>query len=134
MTPERKSLIKRYAITISAGIAMVCFCLFIQNFRPDLPPKQIILKIANAFTATATLILGIGCLVFISNHEGFLTIGYSFGHMIRMMIPGRKKVDERYYDYVERKRAKGKIKGYGFLFVTGGAFMVIAVIFTILFY
>lgn len=134
MSSENKTLLKRYLITFTAGILITAFALFVQSFSFSAPKQEIMLKLANAFTLSGTLLLGLGCLVFLANEEAFLGLGYALGHTFRMLIPGAKKKDERYADYVERRREKGKVKGFSFIFYTGLFFMVFAVIFTVLYF
>ena len=61
-------------------------------------------------------------------------IGYMISGVIRFLIPAGQLKHEKYADYVERRREKGPVKGFGFLFVTGSVFMAAALVFIALFY
>ncbi|MBQ8953746.1 MAG: hypothetical protein IJ048_06490 [Clostridia bacterium] len=55
-------------------------------------------------------------------------------HLASRLVPGMSHREERYYDYIQRMEARGRTKGFAFLFVTGGAFMAVALVFFALFY
>ncbi|MGN0999666.1 MAG: DUF3899 domain-containing protein [Faecousia sp.] len=90
--------------------------------------------LADAFTVPGVLLVMAGALVWASNQGAMDGLGYSVGNAVRSLIPGgRAKPDETYADYVERKRAN-RVKGYGFLFLSGGIAVAIALVFMVLFY
>ena len=89
--------------------------------------------LSDAFAVPGMLLLMFGCLIWISNLGALDGLAYAVSFAIRSLIPGGRNKDEKYGDYVERKREK-RIKGYGFLFLSGGMTMAVAVVLMILFY
>lgn len=89
--------------------------------------------LSDAFTVPGVVLLMLGCLIGAANMGALDGITYAVGFAFRSLIPGGRHKDEKYFDYVERKREK-RIKGYGFLFIAGGVAMAIAIVFFILFY
>lgn len=89
--------------------------------------------LSDAFTVPGILLLMFGCLIWISNLGALDGLAYAVSFAIRSLIPGARYKDEKYADYVERHREK-RLKGYGFLFISGGVTMVVAIVFMILFY
>ena len=89
--------------------------------------------LSDAFTVPGILLLMFGCLVWISNLGALDGLAYAVNFAIRSLIPGGRYKDEKYADYVERKR-ENRVKGYGFLFISGGMTMAVAIVFMILFY
>ena len=89
--------------------------------------------LSDAFTVPGILLLMFGCLIWISNLGALDGLAYAVSFAIRSLIPGARYKDEKYGDYVERHREK-RLKGYGFLFISGGVTMVVAIVFMILFY
>ncbi len=73
-------------------------------------------------------------LVVIANQGMFYGITYALSYAIRMLIPGMSQREERYGDYVTRKQEKGGVRGFGFLAVTGGLFLALALVFLALYY
>ena len=90
--------------------------------------------LCDAFTIPGLVLVMIGALMAVSNEGALYGVTYVLGYAFRILIPGKRHEHERYYDYVERKREEGKVKGYGFLFIVGGISLAIAIIFMILFY
>lgn len=92
--------------------------------------------LCDMFTVPGVFLLLAAALVFVSNEEFFTIFSYAFSYAFRSLIPGALagQKHERYGDYVERKRQKGKVKGYSFLTYTGLAFLAIGLVFMFLFY
>ena len=89
--------------------------------------------LSDAFTVPGMLLLMFGCLIWFSNGGVLDGLVYGARLAIRSLIPGGRYRDEKYADYVERRR-QSRVKGYGFLFLSGGAAMAAAIVFIILFY
>ena len=90
--------------------------------------------LCDAFSAPGILLILSGGLVWATNEGALDGLGYCMTLLGRSLVPGgRNKKDERYGDYVERKR-KSRVKGYGFLFIGGGVALAIGLVFLALFY
>lgn len=89
--------------------------------------------LCDAFLLSGLLPVLLALLLTLSNAGALDGISYLAGRAIRMLIPGSKRKEERFFDYVERKR-NTPVRGYGFLFVAGGCFLAISMVFYFLFY
>lgn len=94
-------------------------------------PAQIYLNLADAFTIPAVVMLMVGLLLWVSSSGGFDMIGYGLKRAKDAFIPS-KYIHEQYYDYKMRKNKK-RIKGYSFMFISGGIYFVPAIVFNILY-
>ena len=91
------------------------------------------LNLADAFTIPGVIMLMVGVLVWISSTGSFDMFSYAFSRAKQSLIPSIGYKDEKFYDYKMRKEKK-RIKGYSFLFISGGIYMIPAIIFNILYY
>lgn len=134
MKNRRKSLIK-YGITTIIGAIMVYATISLHGYSLAVTLADKYRILADAFTIPGVVIMLCGVLVAVSNEGAFEGISYAMSYAMKMLIPGMgANRHEKYGDYVERKREKGGVKGYGFLFIVGGVFMIIALVFIALFY
>jgi len=134
-TPLSKALIK---YGISMGISLVLAFAFVYmrvDFTNPSATEQVdlYLILCDAFTIPGLLFLMLGCMMTLSSQGALDGVTYVLKNAVRMLIPGMALKMERYYEYVEYKRAN-RAKGYGFLYVTGLVCMGFALIFMILFY
>ncbi len=129
----RNSLLK-YGITVLIGAAMVWLVIRGYNYAEAATAAQRYRILSDAFTIPGVIFMLCALLVLVSNKGAFEGISYIFGYAFQIFIPGTGKKHEKYGDYVERKRRKGGVSGYGFLFFTGLAFLIVSVIFIALFY
>ena len=132
MSEKGKSNLLKYGITIAACIIMSLFYIILRDFpQQELAEKYRIL--CDAFTVPGVLVILSGALIAVTNEGALDGITYACGTAFKALLPGGRLKTEKYYDYVQRKKEK-RVKGYGFLFVVGGAWMVLALVFMILFY
>ena len=90
--------------------------------------------LCDAMTVPGVLLLMMGALVWLSNEGAFLGIGWALSWTVRSLIPGGRGLrDETYAEYVERKTAN-RVRGYGFLFISGGITMAAALVFLALYH
>ena len=88
--------------------------------------------LCDAFTIPGLLMLMFAAMLSISNEGGLDGISYLVKQGFRMLT-FRGISQEKYLDYVQHRR-ENRLTGYGFLYIVGAAFMVIALIFMALFY
>ena len=88
--------------------------------------------LADAFTIPSIIILMVGVLIWVAGEGTFDMISYGLGRGINSIIPLRQQKDETFYDYKMRKKDK-RIKGYSFLFISGGIYFIPALIFNIIY-
>ena len=90
--------------------------------------------LSDAFAVPGILLMLFGGMLWVSNQGGLDGMGYILSNLGRSLIPGgRSKKDERFADYVERRRSK-PVRGYGFLFISGGISLGIGIAFLVAFY
>ena len=89
--------------------------------------------LCDAFSIPGILLLCVGALVAVANEGALDGLSYVVSYAARRLIPGKFGPVERYYDYVQRKRAN-KTRGYGFLLISGAVVMAVALVFMALFY
>ena len=90
--------------------------------------------LCDALTIPGILLIMFGSMVWVANMGALDGIAYALTHTLRSLIPGmRAGADEKYADYVERRREK-PVRGYGFLFVSGCITMAVALVFMALFF
>lgn len=124
-------LITKYVIMLAIGIGMVLIVFSTHNLygTTDLAKRYKI--IADAFTVPGVLFLCLGLLIALSNQGSLSAIGYMLKRLGKMLIPFSKKEHETYQDYVSKREP---VSGYSFIIYSGLVFLVIAIIYTILFY
>lgn len=128
------SFLLRYGITALIGGLLAFATVSLHGYSNALPKLQQYRILCDAFTIPGVILIMVGFLVMIANAGNFMGLAYAAKHALKMLIPFGNKRDERYYDYYQRKQAQGKVKGYGFIFITGIAFMAVAMVFFVLFY
>lgn len=136
MNSELKANLIKYGICVAFALLMVWiyFSLRLDSFEEfsalDIVERFVLLS--DAFTIPGGILLMSGALVALSNNGALDGVGYAMRLMVRMLIPGMGRKQERYSDYVERKKDK-KLSGYGFLFISGGFFLLIGIVFMVLY-
>lgn len=131
MNDKLISLIKKYVgafAVMGAGTAVV---LILREHSTMLDKAQKYLNLADAFTIPSVVMLMLGVLVWISTTGSFDILGYAFKRAKEAFVPS-KYTHEQFYDYKVRKDQHRK-KGYGFMFISGGIYVIPAIIFNILY-
>ena len=130
-----KSKLIKYLTSFLAGGGLCCLYLFTREF-PAAEVAYNYRMLSDAATIPGLLFTMFGALVWASSLGAMDGFSYGLSHLFRSLVPGaRGEKEETYAEHVARRREKyGKAKGYGFLLVTGLAFLAIAVVFIALFY
>ena len=131
MSDRTKQLLVKYGC---CGLFVaVMLAIFLNRVDWGADGWDVILRmICDGLTVSGVLLLCAGALIWCTNEGAMDGIGYTLGRAVRMLIPGAKHRHERYYDYVQRKREK-RVKGYGFLLISGGVVMAAALVVMVLF-
>lgn len=129
-----KTVLLKYGITAFVGALMAYGVISSYGLALAQTDAERYRILADAFTIPGVVIFLCGVLVAIANEGTFEGLSYVMTYAIKMLIPGGGKKHEKYGDYVERRREKGGVKGYGFLLITGGVFLALAAVFIALFY
>ena len=134
---NKRGVIARYFAAFLMGGGITWFILKANAYPTveDLADRYRILS--NAFTSPGVILLVVGALVWVSTTGALDMYSYAVGGLFRRFIPGARLTNpaekETFYDYTQRKKEK-RIRGYGFLFVTGGIFTAVGIVFLILFH
>ena len=134
-SPLSKALTK-YGICISISLALAFVFVYTRVDFQNPSATAIVdwyLILCDAFTIPGLLFLMLGCMMTLSSQGALDGVTYVMKNAVKMLIPGAALKMERYYDYVEHKRAN-RAKGFGFLYVTGLICMGFSLIFMLLFY
>lgn len=129
MSDRVKSLLIKYGGSTLFVAVMAYAYIAMRDFAgAELWEKMVM--ICDALTIPGLLLLMVGALIWAANTGALDGITYAVSFAFRSLIPGGRHKDERYADYVERQREK-RVKGYGFLLITGGITMAVAIVFMI---
>ena len=135
MSKEQKTKLIKYLTSFLLGGGIVYLYLSLREF-PAADAKENYRMIADATTVPGMLYIMSGALAWASSLGALDGISYALRNAFRALIPGaRLREDEKYADYVEKRREKAKkSSGYGFLFITGAVFMAVSLFFILMFY
>ncbi|MCI9071631.1 MAG: DUF3899 domain-containing protein [Lachnospiraceae bacterium] len=129
--PSGKILIKYTAASLfCAGLTWLYLALRDFSSAPELERCRML---SDAFLIPGLLMVLFGLLVVLSGKGALDGISYALRRAVGMLLPGSRLREERFFDYVERKREK-PLRGYGFLFVVGGIFLLVSIFYYIRFY
>ena len=93
---------------------------------------KLILRMAcDGLTVSGILLLCVGGLIWATNEGALDGIGYALKSTAHMFVPAGSRKHERYSEYVEKRKEK-RVKGYGFLLISGGITLGLAVILLII--
>lgn len=126
-----KNALLRYALTLSAGAAMVWLVLDLHGFAEKTTAADRYLVLSNAFTIPGTVLLMSGILTLISGTGALDGLTYALNWLKLTLLPFGKQ--PRYMDHVERRKNRPKFRG-GFLLICGALFLAVAVFFLVRFY
>lgn len=130
MTETKKYIIK-YSIGTLVALGIFFLAISLKGIWMTENKQEIYRALADGFTLPAVIFLGGGLIVFVANRGAFYGIGYAIKWFFVKLIPFTNKKHETYGDYLENRKP---MKGYYFLYIIGGVFSILAIIFTILFY
>ena len=126
----------RYGIPALVGGVIAWAFVALRNYGAGFTTStEWYLMLCDAFTVPGVLLFLFGVLIWISNEGTFDGISYGVKHLFRSLVPfGRTgEAQEKYYDYVQRRREKGKA-GFGALMLVGLGYFLVGMVFLILFY
>ena len=127
------STIKKYGIAFAVMVIITIGVLSIREFGAAGSMQEKYLDLADAFTIPGVVMIMSGLLVWVTSQGGFDMISYGILRAKDSLIPGSKHSGEQFYDYKVRQDKK-RPKGYSFMFISGGIYLIPAIIFNILYY
>ena len=123
-----------YAASAGVGIGMTVSMLKSYGFSDAAGEADRYRILADAFTVPGVVIFLLGVLAALADEGVFEGVNYAVIYSVKLLIPGIVQEQESYGDYIVRRRERGKLGGYGFLYATGGLFLFAAVVFVGLYY
>ena len=136
MSQRAKDLLIHCGITAGVG-ALIGVGVFAYRggFQAE-APAQVLFALCDAFTVPGIFFLMISGLMFLSGEGAFDGVSFIVKQGVKTLIPGARTREEpeKYGDYVERRRAKGKPKGCACLFIVGLAYLLVSVILIVIYY
>ena len=135
MSKDQKTRVIKYVTSFLLGGGLAYLYLALRDF-PSEDAVENYRMLADATTVPGILFIMSGALVWASSLGALDGVSFALGKVFRSLIPGaRLREDEKYADFVERRREKAKkSSGYGFLFITGAVFMAVSLFFSLMFY
>lgn len=126
--------LKRYIPAFAIMGVATWLILSLRGYSGADAPDVRYLNLADSFTIPAVIMLMVGLLAWISTTGCFDMFSYGISRAKESLIPSvNKQKDEKFYDYKVRKD-KSRIKGYSFLFISGGVYFIPAIVFNVLYY
>ncbi len=132
MSKNVKVRLIKYGVSIGIGLLLAYGYIALREFSPA-PLVEKYRMLCDAFTIPGVVLLMSGALMSVANAGALEGVGYVLSQGFGMLIPGKGLGTETYEEYIERKREK-RVKGYGFLYISGALFLAVALVFIILFY
>lgn len=132
-----KKNVLKYTICAAVGIAFVCLISFMRNIFEMTEKKDIFRTLCDAFTVPGVMFMLFGLLLIIAREGAFDGIAFGLRRAVEMIIPAYRGKYEKYADYKAKKEEKHKLEkqsGVGFMFVVGGVFFIVALVFLALYY
>lgn len=115
--------LKRYLITFGIGFVMAFLVAYSKNVFDQTELSKIYHILTDSFCIPAVLITGYGGLVFVSNEGVFDGLTYAMTSFFDIFRKEKKNKYDSFYDYVKSKGNRDT--SFGYLLVTGLAFMAI---------
>ena len=131
---SKSGVIIKYSMTIATMTLFGLTVAFSGNLFTQVALKDVFRILCDAFMLPGVLAICAGFLVMIANTGFFSGVKYLGKSFLGVFIPGVRLKQKRYKEYKEKEEQKAKIKNYGFLFLSGGVFFVIGLVFLVLFY
>lgn len=128
------SLVKKYLICFAVMGAFTVGILSSVGYSAEHPLDVKLLNLSDAFFVPGVVVFLFGVLVWVSTTGFFDSIAYVVNIGFRALVPFMRRGEyEKYYDYKLRKEEK-RVKGYGFILISGLVYLLIGAIFAILFF
>ncbi len=136
MSDRALTLLKRCGVAALLGGAVTLFLFWSRGGFEAATRADLWRLLSDAFLIPGLCMVFAGLMTVIINDGFFYGLGYAFNRVKDFCIPGRAALRkmESYGDYVARKREEKPITGYACLFIVGGAFLLLAILFIALFY
>ena len=119
--------IRKYLITLIAGLAAVAAIAWAKDVLAQTEPAQVYHILCDCFFAVGTVLCCAGLLIFSSNEGTFDMMVYGISSFIDLFRAKSQKKYETFYDY-RTSRSNVKIP-FGFLLICGLLFIAVSLVF-----
>ena len=128
-----KARLTKYGLCALFVAVMAYFYLLSRDFS-GAGNRERYQLLCDALTVPGVLLVCAGALVWVSNLGALDGILYGLRLAFRALIPGKRlQKEENYQDFVAERQEK-RVKGYGFLLITGAVTIAASLIFLGLYY
>jgi hypothetical protein len=117
---------RRYLIVLSIGFALAILVGAMRDLFSQTEAKVIFKILCDAFFVPGIFISAAGLIVFSTNEGTFDAMAYGISAFVNMFKREPLKKRESFYDY-RASRSEKKVK-FGYLLITGGAFLLVSMI------
>ena len=126
------NLVKKYLITIGAGLLAVLVIICAKDIFSQTEAAKVLHILVDAFFAIGVVLTGFGLLVFSSNEGVFDGLVYGVGCFIDMFRRTAKRKYATLYDYKQSR--EGTKFGFGFLVISGVAMIAVSMVLLIFYH
>ena len=131
MTRQQRTRLLKYGITAVLTAAVVIYYAASRNVL-SLETIEQYHVLCDAFTLPGIFLMLFGLLMLMNDLGALDTLAY-FGHyLLHTFMPVAFGEGKSYLDFIEERRSNRK-GGFGFLFIVGGVFTAVGVVFLILY-
>ena len=128
-----KTRLTKYGLCALFVAVMAYFYLLSRDFA-GAGNRERYQLLCDALTVPGVLLVCAGALVWVSNLGALDGIFYGLRLAFRALIPGKRlQKEENYRDFVAERQEK-RVKGYGFLLITGAVTIAASLLFLGLYY
>ncbi|MBQ6183812.1 MAG: DUF3899 domain-containing protein [Clostridia bacterium] len=128
---KRKAFLKRFLITLAAGVALAAGFMFLLGAFSKETPKDTFHALCDACFVSGVLIAGVGLLVISANAGTFTMLGYSVSLWFKLLRKDLSSESRSYYEY--RKRRLEKKSPYLHYLCAGAVLMLAALVLFIIY-
>lgn len=129
----RKSPLIRYGVCAVVATALLFLILQLNGFWKLTEPQDRLRVLCDAFSIPGALLILASGLVFARNAGAFNGLFYGLRTAKEIFLPFLPHEHVKYQEYL-KKREEKRIKGYGFIFFTGLAFLTVGMILLVIFH
>ncbi len=123
----------KYLITAAVGVVLTFIVLLIKDVFHLSQTVDVMKALCDGFFVSGVLIACFGGLVFASNGGVFDMITYGIKHLF--WVFKKNPADRKYKDFYEYREAmKEKKRSFGYMVITGLAYIAVSLIFLALYY
>ena len=131
MTRQQRTRLLKYGITAVLTAAVVIYYAASRNVL-SLETIEQYHVLCDAFTLPGIFLMLFGLLMLMNDLGALDTLAYLGHYLLHTFMPVAFGEGKSYLDFIEERRSNRK-GGFGFLFVVGGVFTAVGVVFLILY-